>query len=121
MAFGAAEIFAPLFAENDDLVIAAMLKHRGGNARALHQGLAQLDAILAAHGKNIGQFNDFAGRRRKPLDTNDILRRNTVLLPAGFNNSEHGFLVPELMLFKALPASARHYSATGRAVNKRSR
>ena len=119
MALGAAEILAPLLAENQDLIGAVMLKHGGCDARAFDQRLAQLQAVVAAHGQHVGQFNNLAGWRRKPLDLYDIARRNAVLLPAGLYNSEHGFLIPDFMLVEALTASARHYSAVECTVNMR--
>ena len=86
----AAVVFAPLLAEDDDLLAALVLHDRGRNPRAVEERLTERDGLAVAHRQHLAELDRLAGLGLEPLHLDNVFRRDAVLLPARANHSEHG-------------------------------
>src|SRR3984893_10503488 len=82
-------IVPPLFLEDDDLVGAPLLDHRGADGGAVKQWRPGRDLSPFADHQHLGEFDCRARFGRKLLDRDDIVLGDLVLLAAGPDHCEH--------------------------------
>src|SRR5581483_5354108 len=82
----AAVAFAPLFLKHHDLFALPLLENLGRHFDVAERRCADFNIPIAAEHQHVGQRDTVADRALKPLDADDIPRRDAVLLTAGPDN-----------------------------------
>ena len=87
----AAEMLAPPLLENEELGAARQRLDLAGDGGADNQRSAEGDAAVARNHQHFVELDLIAGIGREPLDLDDIVGGDAILLAARPNDSIHGF------------------------------